>query len=299
MIDSHQHFWSVARGDYAWMGPHVAGLQRDFLPADLAPHLDAAGVSRTILVQAAETDAETDFLLDLAEATPFVAGVVGWIDLDGADFPRRFAALRRAPKLVGLRPMLQDCPDDAFILRPRVLDNLAAVAESGLAFDILCFTRHLPHVREALSRTPGLRAVLDHCAKPGIAAGRLDRWRDEVAALAAIPGVRCKVSGLVTEAAPDGWTPADLRPVVEHVLASFGPGRLMFGSDWPVCTLAASYGEVFDAARTLLAPHLGPADMERVFGGNAEAFYLGEAKAAAARGVPVSRPAGRSAGSWR
>ena len=274
MIDSHQHFWTIARGDYDWMGPHVAPLLRDFGPADLAPSMARAGITRTILVQAAATDAETDFLLDLAAETPFVAGVVGWIDMDSDAFSDRLAALRERLKLVGLRPMLQDLPDDAFILRPRVLRHLAEIAETGLVFDILCFTRHLPHVRRALSSTPHLRAVLDHAAKPEIASRRLDPWRDEIAALAAFPNVSCKLSGLVTEAGPN-WTLDDLRPSVDHLVACFGPDRLMFGSDWPVCTLAATYGEVNAAARALLSSHFGPEAMEKVFHTNAASTYLG------------------------
>ena len=278
VVDAHQHFWRIDRGDYAWMGPHVAPLLRDFMPADLAPLMGRSGVGRTVLVQAAETDAETDFLLDLADATPFVAGVVGWADLDDPGFARRLAALRGRPKLVGLRPMLQDMADDAFILRPRVLESLARIAESGLAFDVLGFTRHLGHAVEALRRVPGLRAVIDHGAKPEIAARRLDPWRERVAALAALPEVHCKLSGLVTEADLAAWRLDDLRPYVDHLVACFGPGRLMWGSDWPVCTLAASYGEVANAARALLAAHLGPAGTDLVFGANAARFYrLGEA----------------------
>jgi len=149
MFDSHQHLWKVARGDYGWMGEPVASLLRDFLPADLAPLMARAGVTRTILVQAAETEAETDFLLGLARDTGFVAGVVGWLDMDDNAFPERLDHYWREPKWLGLRPMLQDLPDDAFILRPRVLKHLALVAEAGVAFDVLGFTRHLPHVRDA------------------------------------------------------------------------------------------------------------------------------------------------------
>ena len=272
VVDAHQHFWRIDRGDYAWMGPHVTPLLRDFMPADLAPLMGRSGVGRTVLVQAAETDAETDFLLDLAEATPFVAGVVGWADMDAPGFPGRLAALRARPKLVGLRPMLQELEDDAFILRPRVLEHLALVAQSGLAFDVLAFTRHLPHVLEALRRVPDLRAVIDHGAKPEIAARTLDPWRERIAALAALPGLHCKLSGLVTEA-DVAWRLDDLRPYVDHLLACFGPHRLMWGSDWPVCTLAASYGEVGNAARALLARHLGPAEVDMVFGGTAARFY--------------------------
>ena len=272
IVDAHQHFWRIARGDYGWMGPHVAPLLRDFLPEDLASLMGRAGVDCTVLVQAAETDAETDFLLDLAEATPFVAGVVGWADMDAPGFPNRLATLRARPKLVGLRPMLQELEDDAFILRPRVLEHLALVAQSGLAFDVLAFTRHLPHVLEALRRVPGLRAVIDHGAKPEIAARTLDPWRERVDALAALPGLHCKLSGLVTEAGP-AWRLDDLRPYVDHLLACFGPHRLMWGSDWPVCTLAATYGEVSNAVHMLLAPRFGPSEMKLVFGENAARFY--------------------------
>ncbi len=271
-IDSHQHFWRVARGDYGWMGEHVAPLLRDFMPDDLAPLLRRAGIARTILVQAAETEAETDFLLEIAARTEFVAGVVGWLDMDSDAFPERLAHYRKNPLLVGLRPMLQDHADDRFLLRPRVLDNLRRVAESGLAFDILALPRHLPHVAEALARVPSLRAVIDHLAKPPVATGDLDPWRTDIAALAAFPDVSCKVSGLVTEARAD-WSLADLAPYIDHVAACFGEDRLLFGSDWPVATLAATYGEVAHAARALLGTRFGPAAMAKIFGGNATRVY--------------------------
>ncbi len=271
-IDSHQHFWRVARGDYGWMGEHVSPLLRDFIPDDLAPLMRRAGIARTILVQAAETEAETDFLLEVAARTEYVAGVVGWLDMESDAFPERLAHYRKNPLLVGLRPMLQDHDDDRFILRPRVLDNLRRVAESGLAFDILVFPRHLPHVAEALARVPALRAVVDHLAKPPVATGALDPWRADLAALAAFPGVSCKVSGLVTEARAD-WSLADLAPYVDHAAECFGEDRLLFGSDWPVATLAATYGEVAHAARALLGTRFGPAAMARIFGGNAMRVY--------------------------
>lgn len=271
-IDSHQHFWQVARGDYRWMGEHVAPLLRDFMPDDLRPHLARAGIGRTIVVQAADTEAETDFLLDLAARTEEIAGVVGWLDLDADSFAGRLDHYRRQPKFVGLRPMLQDLDDDGFILRPRVLRHLALVAEAGLAFDILTLPRQLAPVRRALEAVPTLRAVVDHISKPSIATGRLDPWRDDIAAIAAFPNVSCKVSGMVTEAAPD-WRLEDFRPFVDHVASVFGEDRLMFGSDWPVATLAASYAEVTTLARTLLGARFGPAAMAKIFGGNAARFY--------------------------
>ncbi|RIX99667.1 amidohydrolase [Aureimonas flava] len=271
-IDSHQHFWRLSRGDYGWLDDSVKPLVRDFMPEDLEPLLRRAGIDRTVLVQAAATEAETEFLLDIAARTPFVAGVVGWLDMDSDGFPERLAHHRANPHLVGLRPMLQGLDDDAFILRPRVLDNLRRVADTGLAFDILTFPRHLPHVAEALERVPGLRAVVDHLSKPSIASGALDPWRADIAAIAAFPNVCCKVSGMVTEAKAD-WALADLEPYVDHVAACFGADRLLFGSDWPVATLAASYGEVAHAARVLLGRRFGVDDMAKVFGGNAARFY--------------------------
>ncbi len=277
MIDAHQHFWKIDRGDYFWMSDKVAPLKRDYGPEDLAPLMTRAGIDRTILVQAADTEAETDFMLGIAERTDFVVGVVGWLDFDADDFADRLAHYRRNPWLVGLRPMLQDLADDDWILRPRVVDNLKRLAATGLAFDILTFTRHLPHVVKALRQVPDLRAVLDHISKPEIAAGVLDPWRDQVAELASLPGVHCKVSGMVTEASKD-WRLDDFRPYVDHVAACFGEDRLMFGSDWPVATLNASYDEVVDLARTLLSARFGPGGLAKIFGANAARFYRVEGR---------------------
>jgi L-fuconolactonase len=273
IIDSHQHFWKVERGDYVWMGPHVGALLRDYMPEDLRPHLARAGVDLTIVVQAAETVAETDFLLELAERTAFVAGVVGWLDMDSDNFPLLLQTYRRNPLFVGLRPMLQGLPDDDWILRPRVLEHLRLVAAEGVPFDLLTFTRHLPHVIKALEATPGLKAVVDHISKPEIAAGVTEPWKDLISEVARFPNVYCKLSGMITEANPSSWTLEDLRPYVTHVLSCFGPGRLMFGSDWPVCTLAGTYAEVSNALRALLAPHTGPKEIQGIFGANAARFY--------------------------
>lgn len=274
IVDAHQHFWRAARGDYPWMAPDDPVLARDFLPADMVPLLRRAGVDRTVLVQAAPTEAETQFLLELAAGTDIVAGVVGWLDFEDADFAGKLEKLRRQPKFVGLRPMLQDDADDAYILRPAVLANLKHVADLGVAFDFLTFPRHLGHVRTALEAVPHLRAVIDHISKPPIAAGRLDGWAEDLARIAADhPGVYCKLSGMVTEADQANWRPADLAPFVDHVVSSFGAERVMFGSDWPVCLLAATYGEVLNALRLLVGPRLDAAGLARVFGGNAIAFY--------------------------
>ncbi|WP_377299521.1 amidohydrolase family protein [Rhizobium sp. SGZ-381] len=272
MLDSHQHFWKVERSDYGWLTPELGSIYRDFLPGDLTREMRRAGITRTILVQAAETEAETDFLLEIARETDFVAGVVGWIDMEAEDFAARLARTRQNPKFVGLRPMLQGLDDDAYILRPKVLDSLKAVADSGLTFDILTFTRHLPHVVAALKTVPGLKAVVDHISKPEIATGTLDPWRGHMEEIAAFANVSCKVSGMVTEASAN-WQVEDFRPYVDHVARCFGPDRLMFGSDWPVCTLAASYAEVANLARTLLSSHFGPEDLHGIFEKNAARFY--------------------------
>lgn len=273
IVDAHHHLWQVGRGDYDWMSPDVPVLARDYLAEDLRPVLRRAGVDRTVLVQAAQTEAETDFLLLLAAQADFVAGVVGWLDFEDAAFPAKLEALMRRPKFVGLRPMLQDHADDGYVLRPAVLANLRHLAAAGAAFDILTFPRHLPFVLRMLDAVPDLRAVVDHLSKPPVASGRLEGWAGDMALIAAHPGVFCKVSGLVTEARHQDWAPGDLAPYVRHVLDVFGADRLMFGSDWPVCLLAASYAEVMNAARGILDPLLDAEGMAKVFGGNAVSFY--------------------------
>ncbi|RUT34880.1 amidohydrolase [Arsenicitalea aurantiaca] len=273
VIDAHQHFWKPARGDYGWMSPDDAVLYRDYLPADLAPELKAAGVDYTVTVQAADTEDETRFMLSLAEETDFIAGVVGWVDMERSDFPDRLAALAEHAKFKGIRPMLQDLEDDAYILRPTVLANLKHLAETGLAFDFLTFPRHLPHVLKALEEVPELRAVIDHVSKPAIAAGTLDPWRSLMAEIAAHEGVHCKVSGMVTEADHARWMPDDLAPYVDHVVECFGPDRLIYGSDWPVALLAAPYERVIGTARALLGARLDADGMGKAFGENAARFY--------------------------
>jgi L-fuconolactonase len=272
IIDSHHHFWRVERGDYHWM-PESGVLRRDYMPHDLRPLLRRAGVDRTVLVQAAQTEAETDFLLDMAAETDFVAGVVGWLDFEDERFGDKLERLLRRAKFVGLRPMLQDLADDAYILRPRVMDNLRRVEALDLPFDILTYPRHLPHLLSALDQLPRLRAVVDHISKPPIAAGRQAGWAEDMAAVAAHRNVSCKLSGMVTEADQAHWKSTDLAPFVRHVFAAFGEDRVMFGSDWPVCLLAAGYAEVLDALRTILDPDLSADGMDKLLGRNAAAFY--------------------------
>ncbi|MBR1286372.1 amidohydrolase family protein [Bradyrhizobium sp. AUGA SZCCT0177] len=271
-IDAHHHLWSLARGDYGWLTPALAPIHRDFSLSDLAPHLAAANIRGTILVQAAPTEAETMFLLDIAAKAQVVRGVVGWTDFDVADGGARIDALAMHKLLVGLRPMVQDMPDDDWLLRPGLAPLLAAMARNNLAFDALVLPRHLPRLLRLVDDHPYLQFVLDHCAKPRLATGETADWYRDVALLAERPNIVCKLSGLVTEAAPD-WQITDLRTAVDHVVACFGPHRLLWGSDWPVVNLAGGYEKWIAAAETLLAG-LSPDEKAAIFGGNAARIYL-------------------------
>lgn len=270
-IDAHQHYWAISRGDYGWMGPAVAPIARDFAPADLAPHLAAGGIDATVLVQAADTVAETEYMLALADAEPTIAAVVGWVDLEAADAPDTLARLARHPKLRGIRPMLQDIADTFWILRPAVLETLARLPDLGLSFDALIQPRHLPVIAALADRLPELAIVVDHGAKPFIASGALEPWAADMAALARREHVCCKLSGLVTEAGDD-WSAARLAPYVHTLLEAFGPDRLMFGSDWPVVNLAGGYDAWLATAEALTAG-LSGAEKAAVFGGTAARFY--------------------------
>jgi L-fuconolactonase len=272
-IDTHQHFWQVRRGDYFWMTPSVPILYRDYMPEDLKPNLAKQRIDKTILVQAAQTVAETDFLLNIAREQDFVAGVTGWLDMDNENFPEQFAKYRRIPKLVAIRPMLQDLPEADWIIRPRVVQSLQELAAQDFPFEILTYTRELPYVLRALERTPGLRAVVNHLSKPEIKAQKMEPWKSLMREVAQHSNVYCKLSGMVTEADMQNWKPDDLRPYVEHVLECFGLKRVMFGSDWPVCLRAASYDQVIDTLSGLIAPHVDDASRAAVFGDNAARFY--------------------------
>ncbi len=273
-IDSHQHYWRADRGDYHWMSPAVQPLCRDFLPADLAPHLRKHRIDQTIVVQAAQTVAETDYLLALVENDPATAGVVGWLDLGRDDFPAQFERYRRHPKFIGLRPMLQDLPDDRWILREHIQAHLGLVAEADFPFEFLTFTRHLPYVLTTLERHPRLRAAIDHLSKPPIKSGELQPWKDLLGRIAREhPSVKCKISGFITEADLASWKADDLRPYIEHAWAVFGAKRVMFGSDWPVCTLAGTYDQVIGLVEEILGPKLDTAASAALFGGNAITFY--------------------------
>lgn len=270
-IDAHQHFWSIARNDYGWLTPDLVPLYRDFSPADLQPLLGTHGVSGTVLVQAAPTLMETRYLLGLAARHAFIQGVVGWVDLTSADAPAVLDELGQDPAFKGVRPMLQDLADDAWVAQASIAPAVRHLVRRGLSFDALVKPRHLPHLLRFAQAHDELALVIDHAAKPDIASGAFDGWRRDLAALARLPGVHVKLSGLVTEAGP-GWSIEALRPLVEAVLEMFGPGRLLWGSDWPVLNLASDYAQWVQAADRLLSG-LGQKDRQAVMAGNAQRFY--------------------------
>jgi L-fuconolactonase len=272
MIDAHQHFWRVDRGDYGWLTPELGAIYRDFMPEDLEPILARHGITGTILVQAAPTVAETRFMLDLAHATQFVKGVVGWADFEAADAPDTIAALASDSLLVGLRPMVQDIADDDWLLRPSLRPALDAMVAQGLVFDALVLPRHLSRLRTLIAHHPDLAVVVDHGAKPLVRERVLEPWATDMETIAAAPRVMCKLSGLVTEAAAD-WEAADIAPYAEHILRIFGPQRVLFGSDWPVVNLAGGYDRWREAALSFVRA-FDAADRAAILGGNAQRRYL-------------------------
>jgi len=272
-VDAHQHFWRLARNDYGWLTPtDTPAIYRDYLPADLAPLLKDCAVDKTVLVQCAETIAETEFLLDLAEEAPFIAGVIGWVDLADRDAPDLIARLAANKTLRGVRPMLQGLAEDDWILKPALAPAVAALKAHGLRLDILIFPRHLPYVATFFARHPDLAMVIDHGAKPYIAKGEIEPWRTDMRAIARdFPNVCCKLSGLATEAATD-WNIDTLRPYAGVLLDAFGPARLMWGSDWPVLNMAGNYTGWFGTAQKL-TQHLTDAERADIFGQTAARFY--------------------------
>lgn len=252
VIDSHQHFWQLDRGDYGWLTPDLEPLYRDFAPEDLAPLLEARGIGGTILVQAAPTVDETRFLLELAAQTPWVLGVVGWVDMAADDVAEQLEALALDERFVGIRPMLQDLDDPAWMLRPELDRAYRALINLGLTFDALVQPRHLEPLHTLLDRYPALPVVIDHGAKPDIAGGAFEPWAGAMAQIADASAARCKLSGLVTEAA-EQWQAGDIRPYMDHLLDAFGAGRLLWGSDWPVVNTAGGYDGWWDLTQAWLA----------------------------------------------
>lgn len=272
-IDAHQHFWHYSAAAFPWIGANMQRLARDYLPADLAPELQQSGIDGCIAVQARADAQENDFLLELAAANPFVRGVVGWTDLCAPDAADVVAALAQHPKLRGLRHLVQDEADDAFVLRADFQRGVASLAAHALVYDVLIHPRHLPAAVRFTAALPEVTFVLDHLAKPQIRAARREPWERDLRALAEQPHVACKLSGLVTEATWHDWRNDDFRFYLDTALDAFGPQRLLFGSDWPVCLLgAADYRAVHDLVATW-AQTLSASERNALFGDNAARIY--------------------------
>lgn len=270
-IDSHQHFWNYDAEQYPWIKPG-SPLHRSWLPPDLAPLLAESGLEGCIAVQARQTVEESHWLLELAEHYSIIKGVVGWVDLRSPEIGKDLEALAKHSKFRGVRHVVQDEPDDNFMLGAEFQRGIGQLAGHGLTYDILIFPRQLPAAIELARRFPDQPFVLDHIAKPPIKEGTLSPWREQIQELAKSLNVSCKVSGMVTEADQAGWRPEDFTPYLDTVFAAFGEDRLMYGSDWPVCLLAGSYPRVFDLVKNYTA-HLSVAAREKFFGGNAARFY--------------------------
>jgi L-fuconolactonase len=272
IIDAHQHFWQYDPRRHGWITDSMSVLKRDFLPADLTRELQHSGVIGTIAVQAETSLRETEFLLELARASENILGVVGWIDLTSADIIEQLRLFAGRTKLCGFRHMVQDEPDDRYLLREDVLRGIRAIGDAGFPYDLLLYPRQLPAAIELVSRLPNQQFVLDHCAKPFIKTRKFEPWATHIRELARFPYVCCKLSGLVTEADWHSWQPADLRPYVDLVVEAFTPSRLMFGSDWPVCLLAGDYRAVKNCIESY-AQQFSPQDRALIFGGVAARFY--------------------------
>jgi L-fuconolactonase len=271
-IDSHQHFWKYDSARGAWITDAMAVLKRDFLPADLAAELDANRVDASIAVQADQSERETLFLLELAKHNKRIAGVVGWIDLASSEVEKRLDFFAGVEKLCGFRHVAQAEPDDRFLMRADFTRGIARLQEFGFTYDILIYPKQLPAAIDLAGKFPQQRFVVDHLAKPDIKAKSIAIWATQIGSIARNPNVYCKLSGLVTEAHWRHWTPSDFDPYLDVVLEAFGADRLMFGSDWPVCLLAASYTQVNEIVESYVS-RKAPAAKEKIFGGNAIRFY--------------------------
>lgn len=271
-IDAHQHFWKYSPQEYPWIGKGMQRLAHDSLPADLAPLAAAEGIGGTVAVQARQSLEESRWLLQLAADHPLIRGVVGWVDLRSTHVADQLREFAERPKFVGVRHVVQDEPDPRFLLGDSFLHGIRQLATFGLTYDLLLYPQQLPAAVEFVGRFPEQPFVLDHLAKPRIKAGDLEPWRRDLKALATHGHVLCKLSGMVTEATWNGWKRTDFTPYLEVALEAFGPQRLMIGSDWPVCTLAAEYADTIGIVREFLAPLAAP-EREAIEGGNAARFY--------------------------
>jgi len=271
-LDAHQHFWKYTPADYGWISDNMAALRRDFLPHDLQPLLQSEGFDGSIAVQARQSLEETRWLLELAAHNDIVKGVVGWVDLRSPDLPAQLHQFAQNPRLVGVRHVVQDEPDDNFMLHPDFRRGIARLHEYDLVYDILVFPRQLPAAIKLVREFPEQRFVLDHIGKPPIAEGRITPWDSNLKELAKSGNVFCKVSGMVSEARWHDWKPADFRPYLDVVLNTFSPARLMIGSDWPVCTASATYSRTLALVHDYIAT-LTPEEQNSILGDCCSRFY--------------------------
>lgn len=272
VIDSHHHLWDLNRFQYNWMPPAPNPLHRDYLPRDFEPLLKKNGVSRTIVIQAHHSTEESKFLLDLSENVDFIGGVVVWVDLTRPGVGKLLDQFMKRAKFVGVRHMLESEEDDSWVIREDVVSGLREVANRGLTYDLLVRPHHLPYIPILAERLPELRMVIDHISKPPVVDGSIEPWASAIADVSTIPGIHCKLSGMVTEADHRRWSVEDLVPYVNHVVEIFGFDRLMWGSDWPVCLLAATYQRVIESALAAVGP-VSSADYGKLMGLNAVNFY--------------------------
>lgn len=272
MIDAHHHLWKYNTQDYAWMDESMSVLKHDYLPDDLEPELKTAGTTGTVVVQARQNLEETSWLLELADQYAFIKGVVGWLDLRSMELGKELEEFAVHPKLVGVRHVIHDEADDDFMLRPDFIKGIAQLEAFDLAYDLLLFPRHLERTIKLVEKFPRQRFVLDHLGKPMIKAGIMEPWKSDITRLAAMPNVWCKLSGMVTEADHKQWQYKDLLPYMELALDSFGPERIMLGSDWPVCKLAGEYSEVMKIVQEFIEA-LKLRDKERILFQNAIDCY--------------------------
>lgn len=274
VIDSHQHFWQLDKPfEYGWLYTEEhKPICRSFLPEDLQPLLKKCGVDKSVFVQTQHNVEENRWVLGMAEANDFIAGVVGWVDLASPECEAQVEEFKDNSLFVGVRHVVQDEPDDDFIIQPNVINGLRVLQKHGVPYDLLFFTQHLKHTVQLARTLPDLPMVVDHLSKPKIAVGLTEGWKQDLQAAAAFPNVYCKLSGMVTEADWKNWSPADLKPYVEIALEAFGPERCMYGSDWPVCELAGSYEQVYNALQDILSD-LSDSERECIYSTTASRFY--------------------------
>lgn len=273
-IDAHQHFWDMSLADYPWLTPELGPIYRNFEPAELEPQIRAAGIHQTVLVQAANSYADTDHMLALADEFDWIGAVIGWVPLlEPGEAATKLAEYRRHPKFRGVRHLIHDEPDPDWVIQKRVLEGLSVLSDHELIFEVVAvFPNHLKHVPFLAERLPNLTLVIDHLAKPPIRERQIEEWGKQIAAAANYPNVYAKVSGLNTAADPAAWSAVDLQPYVDFAIREFGADRLMFGSDWPVCLLAGDYGRVWGETFKALSGYPQPV-RDAILGGTAKRVY--------------------------